>query len=178
MIKATLTGHVPVQKRLSKIAKSLAQPRTGLEKATNKVAGVFEDNYDSEGGHVPGGWPELSELTLAMREYQGYPDGPILVRYGALRAVAVEFFKDAKAGQAITHGDDYSDNVVAGSLQVSNKVATLHMGGSYKVLNQMGHDNARWGPNPARPFWFVDRATVAAASEGIRDWIEDEVLAR
>lgn len=176
MIDFQAIGLAVAQKRINQIINRLGQPRRGLELATNQVAGVFQDNYDSEGSHV-GGWPQLAELTNAMRAYQGYDEEhPILIRYGALRAVAVEFFKDAKAGEAISHGDDYSDNVVSGSLRISGNTATLHMGGSYKVLNQTGHSNARTGPNPARPFWFIDRAAVAAAGAGVKSWIEDEVL--
>lgn len=181
-ITFTVTGLAEAQARINQIIDRLNEPKEGLERATNQVAGVFAHNYDTEGGLV-GGWAQLAEVTNAMREWQGYSaEHPILIRYGALRAVAVEFFQEARAGSAISVGDDYSGQTVSGSLQINRNVATLHIGGSYKVLNQFDYTNIRTGPNgryqgwEARPYWFVSNEVVAAASKGVRDWVVTEVL--
>jgi hypothetical protein len=178
MITFSVTGLQQAVAKIAQIQRNLAQPKTGLERATHKVAEVFEKNYDSEGGLV-GGWPDLAEKTQNMRAWQGFePEHPIMIRYGSFRAVAVEFFKTAKDGHVFSSTDDYSDQTVTGSLQIAGNKATLQVGGSYKVLNQWGYGNTNGsGDNPARPYWFIDRQSVAAGVEGIRDWIENEVLA-
>lgn len=176
------TNLTQVRARLDKIIRNLNDPKEGLERATHKVAGIFKENYDNEGSMV-GGWPALSDYALNIRQWQGVPPGPILVRYGALRAIAVEFFQTARAGSSASAGGSYpfktwSDQTVTGQLNVSGPRATLILGGSYKILNQWGHEN--WGPMsdvPARPFWFVGPQSIAASRDGIVEWIEDEVLA-
>lgn len=163
--------------RIDEIARRLKQPKNGLIRATNKVAQKFGENFDSEGGLV-GGWPDLAEQTQGMREWQGFsPDHPILIRYGALRAVAVEFFQNAKGSGSVSKGDSYSDEVVKGSLSLRGQTARLYIGGSYKVMNQFGYpDTNGSGVNPPRPFWFVNKHSIAAARDGVKEWIEDEVL--
>lgn len=178
-IQASNVGAV--QREIAKIHRQLNSPTDGLERATHKVAGIFKDNYDSEGGLV-GGWPELSQYALNIREWQGVPATPILVRYGALRAIAIDYFLTAKAGSRDSAGGAYpfktwSDQTVSGQLSVSGNQASLMLTGGYKLLNQWGHGN--WGPMgdvPARPFWFVGPESIAAAREGVIEWIEKEVL--
>lgn len=169
------------QRALRGIVERLGRPEKGLEEATHRVAGVFKDNYDSEGGLV-GGWPELSEYALNIREWQGVPPGPILVRYGSLRSMAVDFFRTARSGSSDSAGSStpfktWSDQTVSAQLGISGGVATLRLSGGYKLLNQWGHGN--WGPMgdvPARPFWFVNDEVVRAARDGVEEWIKDEVL--
>lgn len=175
MIVIQVIGAHEAMARLNKITHGLEHPKEGLIRSTHKVADIFGKNFDEEGSAV-GGWAELSEQTVAMREYQGYPgEHPILFRYGALRGMAVEFFQKT-AGGSSSAGDDYSNNVVQASLEVDDQRAVLSIGGSYKVLNQTGHPNARWGDNPARPFWFIDTDTIVGARDAMVDWIKDEVL--
>lgn len=170
-------GEEQAMKRLADIEARLRNPKGGLIRATNKVAEKFGENFDGEGSLV-GGWPDLAEQTRNIREWQGFPaEHPILFRYGALRAIAVEFFEEAKRGGSRSKGDNYSNEVVTGRLDINGNVAQMWVGGSYKVMNHYGHPNvAPEGDNPPRPFWFVNRYSVAAAREGVKDWIEDEVL--
>lgn len=168
---------------LEKIVDRLGNVSDGLERATHNVAGVFAQNYASEGGMV-GGWPGLADYTLNIREWQGVPPGPILIRYesGGLWSMAVDFFLTARAGSRASAGGSYpfktwSDQTVNAQLQVGDNRATLSLSGSYKLLNQWGHPN--WGQMsdvPARPFWFVNDNVVREAREGVESWIQDEVL--
>lgn len=177
-ITIRVRGEAQAQARLNEIVNRLKKPEGGLIKATNKVAEVFAENYDREGSMV-GGWPQLAEKTQNLREYYGYPrEHPILIRYGALRAVAVEFFEEAKKPGRTSKNDDYSNQTTTGTLSISGDRAELQVSG-WKVSNQYGFSH----PNnptdtPARPFWFIDRNSVAAAREGVKEWIEDEVLKR
>ena len=171
---------------LDRFGEHLENPTMGLEYATHSMADVFARNYDGEGSEV-GGWAELSEYTNRIREWQGFdPDHPVLVRSGALRAMAVEFFQTAMAGQTATAGDDFpaktwSDQVVRGHLDIQDsgngQTAVLSLGGSYKLLNQFGHANAfGYEDNPARPYWFITSASTTAARDGVIKWLQDEVL--
>lgn len=176
-VQIRVTGLRGVERKLDQIFDRLKEPKEGLIRATNRVAKEWGDNFDSEGGRV-GGWPELAEMTRDIREYQGFPpDRPIMLRYGALRAIAVEYFENAKREGRAAKGDNYSDETVKGSLEITRGTATLRVGDSWKVANQWGFTNSATGQQvPARPFWFVDRRAVAAAKEGVMDWLEDEVL--
>jgi hypothetical protein len=176
-VTVQVRGLREVEKKLDDIFDRLQNPGDGLVRATNKVAEVWGKNFDEEGRAV-GGWPELAEMTQSIRESQGFPpEHPILIRYGSLRAVAIEFFEEARREGKTSKGDNYSDETVRGSLDIDRNTATLTVGDSWKVANQWGHPNQRGQrPTPARPFWFVDRHSIAAAKEGVMDWIEDEVL--
>lgn len=178
-ITVRVRGRREAERYINRVIGELQEPKGGLVKATNKVAEVFAKNYDSEGSMV-GGWPDLAEMTQDIREEQGFPAShPILIRYGSLRAVAVDFFENTRREGKTSKGDNYSDETVTGSLNIRRNVATMQVGGSYKVRNQTGHPGGGWAPGgdvPPRPFWFVDRHTVAAARDGLKDWIEDEVL--
>lgn len=163
------------EQRVNDIISKLRSPKGGLERATENVAKEWAKNFDEEGSRV-GGWADLAEMTQNMREYQGFaPAHPILIRYGALRAVAVDFFERGREGQR-SEGDNYSDEVVKGRLSINRNTAELEIGGSYKVANQYGFLTKTGQFVPARPFWFVDRGVSAAARTGIRDWIVYEVL--
>lgn len=177
VINIQVTGITEAAQALQQIADRLQNAENGLLRATNNVADVWRKNFDSEGSMVSGGWPELADATQEIRANEGFsPDHPILFRYGALRGVAVEFFQKASHGGSTSQSDNYSQQVTTGSLSITDKVATLEAHG-WKVANQWGHPgNGRYGPVPARPFWFVDKSTIAAAREGIRDWILDEVV--
>jgi hypothetical protein len=183
-IQITSTGIPQWVAYLTKIGQRLQSPQGGLESATHAVAGVFQQNYDSEGGEV-GGWADLSEYAQSVRWWQGFqPDHPILVRYGSLRNIAVDFFQSASIGSTRSAGGDteaWSDQEVTGTLEYrksgDDATATLVLSGSYKILNQTGHPNAfGYSDNPARPFWFVNSASLTAAQSALKKWIEDEVL--
>lgn len=162
--------------KLEDIVKRVQEPKNGLVRATNRVAAEWGKNFDAEGQQV-GGWPELAEMTQNIREYQGFnADHPILIRYGALRAVAIEFFEQARREGQTSKGDNYSDEVVKGTLSIARNTASLKVGDSWKVANQWGFRTATGSTTPARPFWYVDRRAIAAAREGVKEWLEDDVL--
>jgi hypothetical protein len=179
-IQIRSTNAHQVAKEIADIERKLDKPTEGLESATHNVAKVFKHNYDFQGADV-GGWDELADYTLNIREWQGVPAGPILFRYGALREISTEFFEKAKAGSTETAGGSYpfktwSEQAVTGQLTINDKTATLKLSGGYKLLNQWGHPN--WGPMsdvPARPFWFVNETVINAAREGVEEWIKDKV---
>lgn len=172
-----VVGVARVIAHLAKLQSGLQEPTKGLENATNYVAKVFRQNYDSEGGLV-GGWEDLAEKTQSIRSWQGFePEHPIMVRYDSLRHIAVTFFETAKAGYRASSTDGYSDQTVEGSLTISGSRATLSIGGGYKILNQFGYpDTNGSGDNPARPYWFINAQVVDEAQHGVVDWIKDEVL--
>lgn len=175
MITITATGIREVIANLRKLQDGLEHPKEGLLRSTHAVAGVFAKNYDEQGSAV-GGWADLSEQTLAMREWQGFDPGPIMYRYGALRDMAVAFFQRSTGGSE-SKGDSYSDNVTTATLDIEDNKAALSLGGSYKVLNQFGYPNTNGsGENPARPFWFINSDTIVAGRDAMEDWIKDEVL--
>ena len=159
---------------LAKIKRKLQNRREGLVQATNKVAEVFDRNFTSEGSMV-GGWAELAEKTKEIRREQGYGPTPILIRYGALRAVVTQGFMQANGPGSWARTDDYSDHTTSARLRISRDTAVLEAHG-WKVANQWGHPNRSGRPVPARAFWFTTRPAMSAAKEGVVRWIATEVL--
>lgn len=175
MITIQVVGQQGVMARIGQFVHGLEHPKEGLIRSTHGVANVFARNYDEQGSAV-GGWAALSERTLAMRQYQGFDPGPILLRYGAFRDMAIAFFQKSTGGTD-SASDSYSDNVTDASLVVDDERAVLSLGGSYKILNQFGYSNTNGsGDNPARPYWFINSDAIVGAREGMEDWLRDEVL--
>lgn len=175
-IRVTLRGGdtTAQQQWLLNLAKRLSDPREGLVKAANAAAGVWEKNFRSSGGAV-GGWAPLAESTIQNRMRQGMPQGPVLIKYGALKAVVTEGFMEAKGPGQWSKTDPYSPHTTRARLRVSKGLATLEAHG-WKVANQYGHPNRSGKAIPPRPFWFVDRTVMAASKSAVEKWIADEVV--
>lgn len=160
---------------LRRVESRLRSPRNGLVKAANAAAGVWEKNF-RRGGSMVGGWAQLAEATKQTRQRQGFPPGPVLIRYGALKAVVTEGFMSARGPASWSRRDPYSTQNTRARLSISKDVATLSAHG-WKVANQYGHPNRSGRAIPPRPFWFVDRTVMAASKSAVEKWIADEVLA-
>jgi len=162
------------QQYLQRIEKRLRDPREGLIRAANATAGVWEENFRRRGSHV-GGWAQLAEATIRNRERQGMPRGPVLIKYGALKAVVTEGFMEAKGPKSWSKTDPYSPHTTRARLAVSKGVATLSAQG-WKIANQYGHPNRSGKAIPPRPFWFVNRKVMAMSKRAVEQWIADEVI--
>lgn len=174
-INVTLKGGVgQQQKYLAQLNRRLKDRRGGLLEAVHEIAEEWDDNFRSEGSEV-GGWAALAEATIKRRAAAGYPAWPILVRYGALRKVAIEGFMSANSSGSWASGDNYSGHNTKGTLRLNKGEATLSAHG-WKVANQWGHPNWRGKPIPARPFWYIDRNVRSSARDGVVRWIVDEVI--
>ena len=175
-IRVTIRGgDTRLQQRyVNRVLKDLSNPRGGLIAATNKVAGVWEQNFRKQGGTV-GGWASLAEATKENRRRQGMPDGPVLIKYGALKAVVTEGFMEAKGPGSWAKTDPYSPHTTRARLTISRGLARLSANG-WKIANQYGHPNRTGRAIPPRPFWFVDRNVMAASKRGVEMWIAKEVL--
>lgn len=159
---------------LRMVQSRLSDPKTGLVKAANAAAGVWEKNFRSQGAMV-GGWAKLAEATIRNRERQGMPTGPVLIKYGALKAVVTEGFMEARGPGQWSKTDPYSPHSTRGRLTISKGLARLTATG-WKVANQYGHPNRSGKAIPPRPFWFVDRTVMAASKSAVEKWIADEVV--
>lgn len=162
------------QQYLQQVAKRLSDPRKGLVKAANAAATVWEKNF-TRGGSMVGGWRELAEATIRNRERHGMPTGPVLIKYGALKAVVTEGFMEANGPGSWSKSDPYSPHTTRGRLTISKGLARLTAQG-WKVANQYGHPNHSGRAIPPRPFWFVDRTVMAASKSAVEKWIADEVV--
>ena len=175
-IRVTLKGGTTTlqQQYLKRVQDRLRDPQKGLVKAANAAASLWEKNFRS-GGKAVGGWAELAEATKRNRARQGMPSGPILIKYGALKAVVTEGFMSARGPGAWMKTDPYSPHTTRGRLAIRRGVATLSAHG-WKVANQYGHPNHTGRAIPPRPFWFVDRNVMAASKTAVEKWIADEVV--
>lgn len=176
-IRVTVRGGSTHQQQqwLKGLVTRLRDPREGLVKAANATARVWEKNFRS-GGAAVGGWADLAEATIRNREKQGMPTGPVLIKYGALKAVVTEGFMEASGPGRWSKSDPYSPHTTTGRLTIKRGLATLSAHG-WKVANQYGHPNRRGSrPVPPRPFWFVDRNVMAASKSAVEKWIADEVI--
>lgn len=73
-----------VAARVDKLGLDIRSFREPLKRVIQQVmAPSFKKNFDAEGR--PDSWTPLSDATLAIREREGYGDGPILDRTGALK---------------------------------------------------------------------------------------------
>lgn len=170
-----LRGDQTVVQWLMKVKDRLNDREKALIGATQAVATEWEANFRSGGARV-GGWADLAEATIQNRERQGFPAGPILIRYGALKRVTTDEFINARGEGSWSGSDPYSKHTTTGRLTIKKGLAHLEAHG-WKVANQYGHPNSRGSaPVPPRPFWFVDRQVTAAAGGAVRDWLLDEVL--
>lgn len=173
-ITVTITGGDTRQQieYINRVRRRLQDPQGGLIAAANATAGVWEDNFRTSGGEV-GGWAELAQSTLDNRARQGMPSGPILIKYGALKAVVTEGFMEAKGPGSWSKNDPYSPHTTSARLTINKGLATLSARG-WKIANQYGYSNRRYAP--ARPFWFVNRNVMAASKKAVEKWIADEVV--
>ena len=163
------------QQYLRRTEQRLRDPRKGLVKAANAAARVWEENFRT-GGAAVGGWAALAEATIQNRQRQGMPEGPVLIKYGALKSVVTEGFMEANGPGSWSKTDPYSPHTTRGRLTISKGLARLSAQG-WKIANQYGHPNGRGSsPVPPRPFWFVDRSVMAASKQAVEKWIADEVL--
>lgn len=168
-------GDASAQMRyLQSVAGKLRDRRSGLVRATNAVAAVWEKNFRDSGGMV-GGWPQLAEATIQNRVEQGMPQGPVLIKYGALKSVVTEGFMTAHGPSSWSKTDPYSPNNTKARLTLTKDMARLEAHG-WKISNQYGFPNKSGRRVPARPFWFVDTAVTAAARDAITKWIADDVV--
>lgn len=167
------TSHAQ-QQYLQRVKDRLSDPRNGLVKAANAAAGVWEKNFRSGGSKV-GGWASLAEATKQNRRRQGMPEGPVLIKYGALKAVVTEGFMEARGPGAWSKTDPYSPHTTRARLSINKGLARLTANG-WKVANQYGHPNHSGRAIPPRPFWFVDRTVMAASKSAVEKWIADEVV--
>lgn len=174
-VTTRLRGDNAVIAYLKRASDRLKDRGPALVKAANAVATEWEENFRGQGNRV-GGWAELAEATIQRREAQGFPPGPILIRYGALKRVTTDNFMSARASGSWSGSDPYSGHVTRGRLTIEKDVARLEAHG-WKVANQYGHKN-HFGAQrvPPRPFWFVDRQVTAAAGGAVRDWLLEEVF--
>jgi hypothetical protein len=122
-----------------------------------------------------GGWRGLAEATIRNRQRQGMPTAPVLIKYGALKAVVTEGFMEAKGPGQWSKTDPYSPHTTRGRLTINKGLARLSAQG-WKVANQFGHPNHSGAAIPPRPFWFVDRTVMAASKSAVEKWIADEVV--
>lgn len=159
---------------LQQVERRLRDPRTGLVKAANAAAREWEKNFRT-GGAAVGGWAQLAEATKQNRARQGMPQGPVLIKYGALKAVVSEGFMEARGPGTWSKTDPYSPHTTRGRLTISKGLAKLTASG-WKVANQYGHPNHSGKAIPPRPFWFVDRTVMAASKSAVEKWIADEVI--
>lgn len=175
-IRVTLRGGDSrlQQQYLNRVRDRLSNPREGLVRAANATARVWEKNFRSGGGLV-GGWAALAEATKRNRARQGMPEGPVLIKYGALKAVVTEGFIEAKGPGQWSRTDPYSPHTTRARLSISKGLARLTASG-WKVANQYGHPNHSGRAIPPRPFWFVDRTVMAASKQAVEKWIADEVV--
>lgn len=175
-IRVTLRGgdSRAQQQWLRRTESRLRDGRDGLVKAANAVARVWEKNFRSGGGMV-GGWAQLAEATKRNRARQGMPQGPVLIKYGALKSVVTDSFIAARGPGTWSKTDPYSPHTTRGRLTVQKGLAQLSATG-WKVANQYGHPNRTGRAIPARPFWFVDRRVAAASKQAVEKWIADEVI--
>lgn len=165
--RVTVTGMGRAVTALGKLRYALGRPRPGLFRATNKVAELWGVNYDQEGSMV-GGWADLAARTQAERAKLGFGAAhPILFRYGALYGVTIDMFAHAQQNAWAVAGD--GDARVGGALTVSNNTATLYAVG-WPIANQW--EDSR---HPARPYWFVDQRSVAAAKVGVEEWLGEVI---
>lgn len=158
-----------VKAELKKMFKKLSKPNP--TKAVQNVAQVWALSYREEGSGV-GGWVGLAERTIEERQLQGFGDGPILIRGGALFSMSSLFFMRGRKGRA-SASTNYGKRYVrtTASLDIHDGVATMSMGGP-KTIHQKGMRSKNL---PARPFWFTDATTLRAARTGVIQWIIDEV---
>lgn len=171
-IEVRVRGLTEAQAFLQQLEKNLQDKRDlGLIKAVNRIADVWKDNYDSEGGRV-GGWAELSDETQRKRERLGFsPAHPILERDSALKTVMVDAFTTSKVTPGYwRRSDSYGGPDTVSTIDLNDGVATLNAHG-WKVSNQYDA-----GSHPPREMWFVDKTVRYAARAGLVDWLINDVI--
>lgn len=172
-IRVRTTGVDGVAQYLARVGEKLHEPEGGLRNAVNRVGAYWQRNYEAEGG-LNGGWADLALRTQEDRARQGYPPtNPIMLRYGATYRTSTLFFADAKGPGRRTEGVPYDDRVsIVGILEFDKNTASLSLEGQQVFNHWPGIRNNR----PARPIWFVTPAVVSEATQGVFDWLVEEVL--
>lgn len=165
IIDVNFKGIDKVIDRATKIKQAVQHPN--IHKMVQGMAGVWQSNFDSEGGAV-GGWRPLTEMTQRVRMQRGYPpQHPILVQSGALKRAAVTGLTNVNGPRVLTYKD------VMMSYVPHDLGATLTISGA-KVDNQFRIRTADFS-QPARPFWFVNGEVEDAALGALHEWISREL---
>lgn len=116
------------------------------------ISKAVERNFDEQGP----GWAPLSPTTVAIRQREGYPAGPILVRSGALRRIATSLGIWDIDGVAGTADASLPDSVW------------------YGIVHQEGSAIAQI---PARPFLTVSDEDADKVAEVFGLWLDERVVA-
>lgn len=165
LIKVTSSGLRPLTAKVERVRAAVNQPN--INKMVQGMAGIWQSNFDSEGGIV-GGWRPLTKMTQDVRQQRGYPrEHPILVQSGALRRAAADGLVNVNGPRVLTYKG------VMMSYHPSQFGATLRISGQ-KVDNQFRNRNSEFS-SPARPFWFTDHGVDDAAVAALHQWIVNEI---
>lgn len=161
-VKVTFKGLAEAQRRVTNVQKAVMNP--DIHKMVQGMAGIWQSNFDTEGGSV-GGWWELAEATKRLRASRGFdPEHPILVQTGALKRAAVTGLLNVNGPRVLTYKGvmmSYVPNPFGATLTISGP----------KVDNQFRIRDVGYS-QPARPFWFVNNDVEAAATNALHDSIE------
>lgn len=66
-------GETLVRRQLQRFGGNLEDFSEGLEAVGGILREETEAQFDTEGGHASGGWPDLAESTIAKRGDDGHP---------------------------------------------------------------------------------------------------------
>jgi phage gpG-like protein len=153
-------------------------------------------NFDVEGRPS---WPALSDVTRTIREYYGFPGGPILKRKGTLKKVAGQiniwtidsekaFISDLRqASYGIIHQTGARFTPRSGGGAGMSELARTAMRKRGKVVTSQAEGPSAerravvtekgGGSNtiPARPFLLIQDEDVAAIEDVFERWLRERV---
>jgi phage gpG-like protein len=140
--------------KLSLDIRSFKEP---LERSVRQVViPSIKENFDAEGR--PDTWEELTPETIMMRDYEGYPEGPILERSGRLRKAATALARWRFTREEAVGGEEWPGTAW------------------YAPLHDQGFSTTHVEV-PARPFMLIHLEDEDRIEEVFYEWFAERCLA-